>query len=285
MENFIKLGLQEITGIMGTLGRTTNIESLNKEYEVDGITYSCIKDGNNLVITSSDGRAMSIGINAYTIVDDKNPDIKYDHHEVNIDYYLSNGERINLFNDIGLYEGYDQYENVARHDLMKGLVLTYIDKYCRKVATFNLDTSRIDLPNHKTFEFTPEGIKYGNKTLSLDGKELILIGSEKASSKEEAERFDIEDERKMIDSFINGYDLHEYSKEVLRDAYTNLDRKDWYAKEITRFYNEDLKDVRKAINVRNKINRAFDNDVITNDALYPISFNFHKDAMGIAKKL
>ena len=286
MENFIKLGLQEITSIMGTLGRTTDIDSLRKEYVVDGITYTCNKDGNNLVIASSDGRVMSIGIRAYTHIDNKDPNrtIKYAHHEANIDYYLSNGEKINLYNDFGLPEGYEQYENIARHDLMRGIVNTYVDGNGRKLATFDLDANTITLTNHKKFEFTPEGIKYENKLLSLDGRELVLIGNEKASSREEAERFDLDEEKKMIDSFIEGYDLHAYSKEVLRDATVSLERKNSYAKEITRFYNEDLKDVRKAINIRTKINRAFDNDIVTHEALYPISIQFHKDALGTSKQ-
>ena len=287
MENFVKLGLQEICGIMGTLGRTTEVESLRKEYEVDGITYTCNKEGNTLVIASSDGRVMSIGINAYTEVDDKDPNriIKYCHHKANIDYYLSNGEKISLSNDLGLYEGYDQYENVERHHLMDGLEKKYIDKNGKEIATFDLEGKSVTLANHKKYEFLDNGIKFGDYLLSLDGKELLLIRDKKASTREEAERFDLEEERKMIDSVIEGYDLHEYSKEALRSASINLELKDSYAKEITRFYNEELKDVRKAINIRTKVLRAFDEDAITHEALYPISFQFHKDALGTAKQL
>ena len=91
MELFCDLGLRDVSSIVGTLGRTTDKKSYNAIYTLNGVDYRIDKVNNTLVIRSSDNKEMSINVNAYEEMgkDAYNRDIKYVHHEVTVDYYIT----------------------------------------------------------------------------------------------------------------------------------------------------------------------------------------------------
>ena len=287
MDNERKLSLVEICGIMGTLGRTTDNTYMSEEYEIDGVKYSCAKVNNTFMIDSSDDKRMGINVNYYSInsKDYQNRDVIITHHEASIQYFFQEGDSIILTNDMGLFGGYESFENVERHTLRDGLRKTYYDKDGNSVCTFDLGLNEIWLDGNKKVEFTKEGIKFGNKVLSLDAEKLLLMSGEKVPAKEVVDSFDIEKEKEKIINFANNSDVHVFTKDELESAANRLSRKERYAKEISSYYNEDIKLIRKAIAVRNRLQEAFDNELIPEEVMRKISNNFHKDAMGKSKQL
>ena len=170
MELFKDLGLKEICGIIGTLGKNTSIQNIQNVIEVDGKKFYYEKDGNLLTIYGPDRSSCSIYIN-YFIGEQKRDDRKaiFIKHHVDIKQKSKEGNIIRMKNDFSLNPGYESFENIERHDLMKGLDLQYNDE-----ADFNLGLSRIDLKrNNQRYEFTSIGIKYGKKELLIDGDDII----------------------------------------------------------------------------------------------------------------
>ena len=265
MEIFTKLGLKEVASIIGTMGKNTDKDVISEnDIFVDGKKYSYYKMGNELIICDDEGIKNKIKINYSKTQgkDYRNNDITYLNHEVSIDYILENGDFINIYNNIGLDEGYETFENVNRHDLINGVRTKYCDSKGKELASFTLELGKICLKdNNKVYEFTDTGILSGNRVISLDGERLISISGFDAPTKEEAESFNINKEKEIIRDFLKtNPNIHSFTKEILEDSIGKLDRKERYAKDIINYYNDDLKEIKKAINIREKLINYFEND-------------------------
>ena len=285
MELFCDLGLRDVSSIVGTLGRTTDKKSYNAIYTLNGVDYRIDKVNNTLVIRSSDNKEMSINVNAYEEMgkDAYNRDIKYVHHEVTVDYYLPNGDKIHLFNDIPLYEGYESFENVQRHDLMKGLRISYIPRDEEELETsYNMDLSKVCFKgSNKVYEFNNKGIVVNNRVVSSDGETLLYVSDEPVVDRAILDSFNLESEQKRIDKFLkDNPDLHPFTKEELDNASRRLTRKERYVNGINDFYKEEMPGIKKAIVAREKMKKASEECTINESELSQLANQFHLEMMG-----
>ncbi len=275
MELFIKLGLKEIASIIQTLGETHDVSDFSDVFEINGKQYHIMKEKDELIITTQDGRNMCIGINYNERKgkDFQNRDVTFTKHEAEIDYYLDDGSSINLKNQLPLSRGYEGFTSVQRHDLLSGLVCKYYNQNGEPVSSFTIGLNKLCLNgSKKVYEFTDEGILCGNKLVSLEGDKLLSISGSEVPELSLMESFDIEQEKEKISRFAESDEsLHPFTKEALQDATRLLDRKNRRVKEVCRFYDEELKELRTAIAIRHNINSLIDEDVIRPDELEEIN--------------
>lgn len=200
-------------------------------------------------------------------------------HSVAINYCLEDGSRLELTNNLSLDEGYGGFSDVQRHDLLDGLKTKYYDQEGKEAAFFSRELERVHLTgNNITYEFTDEGIICGNKKVTLDGEELLF------ESRKEVENFDVVKEKNRIEKFIqdNG-DMHKYTREALEKSLKHLDKKAAYTKEIASFYNDDIKNVRRAISIRNKVLSAVKNEIMNVTELADIGIALRNNINGKRK--
>lgn len=277
MELFVELGIKEIASIINRMGLITDT-NVNGEVEVNGNKYYYSKEGNTFVIGDETGKGLRIGINYSEQMgkDAYNRDVKYVKHDVSIDYLLSDEDYINLSNDIALDPGYESFENIQRHDILRGVRSAYCNKFGKEVATFGLDLDRICLKeNNNIYEFNKDGIKCGNKIISIDGNNLVSISGEEIPNIETVLSFGVTKEQDKVRDIIAKENLHPFTKEALEDTIRLLDRKNRFAKNIVNYYNTDIKEVRKAIEIRNKIQNSVKGNVIDKDVIEKIAEDFY----------
>lgn len=280
MELFIDLGLKEIASIIGRMGLTTNIDQMKVDnLELNGVNYEYSKNGNEITIKDSLGNVTKVRIN-YNEKEGKdayNRDIKIVNHEVAIDYVLKDGTMIKLENNIPLYSGYESFENVHRHDLLRGLRTKFCDNEGKEIASFNLELDEICLKsNNVKYIFDKDGIKYNNVVLSLDGNSLVSIGGNPIPSKDLIQSFNLEDEREKVNRIIReNKDLHPFTLEELEDTTRKLDRRDRFVKKVNEFYEKDIQDIRKVIEVRNHLLDSVENNLVDIDGLDLIARDYY----------
>ena len=287
MELFIDLGLKEIASIIGRMGLTTDINELHGEVELNGIKYNYEKHGNEFKVTDSLGHQTNIKINysEEETKDDYNRTIRYLRHDVSMDYLLKNGDYINLSNNIGLDSGYESFENVHRHDIISGVRTKYCDKDGKEVASFGLGLDRICLKDkNKLYEFNEDGIKCGNRIITLDGNTLVSISGSEIPNLDVINSFNLEKEQDKLRKIAEESDLHPFTKEILDDSIRKLDRKERFVKDIVDYYNTDIKDVRNAIEIRNIIINGIESSLISKEGMELVEEDFYKQTMNRVKR-
>ena len=287
MELFIDLGLKEIASIIGRMGLTTDINELHGEVELNGIKYNYEKHGNEFKVTDSLGHQTNIKINysEEETKDDYNRTIRYLRHDVSMDYLLKNGDYINLSNNIGLDSGYESFENVHRHDIISGVRTKYCDKDGKEVASFGLGLDRICLKDkNKLYEFNEDGIKCGNRIITLDGNTLVSISGSEIPNLDVINSFNLEKEQDKLRKIAEESDLHPFTKEILDDSIRKLDRKERFVKDIVDYYNTDIKDVRNAIEIRNRIINGIESSLISKEGMELVEEDFYKQTMNRVKR-
>ncbi len=287
MELFIDLGLKEIAGIIGRMGVTTDINELNGEVELNGVKYNYEKHGNEFKVTDSLGHQTNIKINynEEETKDDYNRTVKYIRHDISLDYLLNNGDYINLSNNIGLEPGYESFENVHRHDIMNGVRTKYCDKYGKEIASFGLGLDRICLKdNNKLYEFNKDGIKCGNRIITIDGNSLVSISGNEIPSLDIINTFDLEKEQNKLRKIVEESNLHPLTNEIMEESIRRLERKERFVKDIVDYYNTDIKEVRNAIDIRNKIINGIEDSLISKEGLELVEDDFYKQTMNRTKR-
>lgn len=287
METFIKLGLKEIASIIQTMGVSTDINSLDGKVDFVDNSIKYEKEGNKLVATSEDDRKTTIEISTSeeTTKDFLDKVITFLYHKIAINYYLHDGSRVELTNFLSINEDFGGFTNIQRHDLLNGLKVKYYDNEGKEKASFSPELDKLCLEDdNKIYEFYEDGITCGNKIISLEGDALVLLKGGEAPSLEDIESFDVDKEKRRIEVFIkNNPSLHRFTKEALDDTLRLLDRKNRYAKEVKEFYDEDIKGVRKAIALRNKVINGIENEIITDKEMEEISNSFRESISGKRK--
>jgi len=284
MELYMKLGLREISSIINTMAKykVDGIEFANGSFELNGIKYDYLLDDNNLILKSSDGRSMNIIIDADTkeFKDYLNRPIKVVSHEVNINYYLPNGDTINLNNSLGLEEGYRGFDGVQRHDLISGMRNSLVGKDGKVKSSFsiNLDTVYLD-DEHKKYSFGVDGISYDNKVVSLDGNELLAINANKLDDINEMKTFSGSREKFILSRIIHAdRDLHPITKRIIEEeTFKKIDRIEKEAEEIRSFDADEVKKLRKVISMRNDMMKNFNKNVFVEKELSELEKHFNKE--------
>ena len=284
MELYIKLGLKEIASLVNTMAKykENGIEYANGSFELNGIKYDYLFDDNNLMLKSSDGKSMNIIINADTkeFKDYLNRNIRVVSHEVDINYYLPNGEIINLNNSLGLNEGYRGFDGVQRHDLISGMRNSLIGKDGKVKSSFsiNLDTVYLD-DEHKKYSFGVDGISYDNKVVSLDGNKLLVINDNKLDEINELSSFNGTKEKFVLSRIIHAdRDLHPITKRIIEDeTFKKIDRIEKEAEAVRSFDEDEVKKIRKVISMRNDMMKNFDKNVFEEKELGELEKHFNKE--------
>lgn len=283
MELFNVLSLKEIADIICILGESH--ESIKHSYgnlhlENKDITF--LYENDELIIQSNTGEKTNVKI-SFSKQEGKDYNgrkITYLSHECFINYYLQDGSIISLYKELSLPEGYEGFENVQRHNLLNGLRIKYYDKEGNQ-STFSLTADKICIDENKIFEFTNEGIKYGNKIISLDGDKLVLSGGSTAPSLDVINSFDLEKEKDRITKFANiDSDIHPFTKEVLESAARELSRKKRNADSIKEFYDKEIKDVRRAIKIRSEFINDVTYGIMNSEELEKVANEFRREVKG-----
>lgn len=283
MELFIDLGLKEIASIINIMGKSENIDKLNGEvYSDDGTKYSYEKNGNEFRIFSDNGKETKIKINCERVPWENLYGKEYirSKHEVFISYKLDNGNSIDLYNDISLHNEYTGFEDVTRHDLMYALSCKYCS-YGDEEASFSLGLDRLCFKNNgktdDSYEFTENGIKNGNKIITVDGDKLVSLKGSDVPSLDVLKSFDLEKEKEKLEKILNdSNDLHPFTIEAVGDALRKLDCKKRYAEDIINYYDADMRKVKKAISLRNNIMDSVKSKVIDKDVLDLVCNDYYK---------
>lgn len=245
------------------------------------VNYS--KNGNSMTITTNDGRKMCIAIDASTKIgkDSRNNVVRYVTHDVFMDYSIRDGSSLVLSNSLALPEGYDGFEGVQRHDLKDGLRTKFVDKDGKEEATFNLDLTKVCLiKNNRVYEFTKDGILYGNKLISLDGDKLLAISGFDTPSLETAKSYNSEEEKAKVRKVIEEGNFHPFTVNALEGTIRELDKQKRYASGIIDFYENDLGDIRKVIAIRSKIMDSLEKGFIGEKELSLVDKDFSKKTRG-----
>ena len=288
MELFNILSLKEIADIISTLGEShRNIYHMCGTIRLDNKVIFYENKDNELSIQSSTGEKTKIRISfsSKETEDYNGRKITFLSHECFVDYYLRDGSVISLYNQLSLPNGYDGFESVQRHDLLKGLRVKYYDKDGIEGAVpltsdiyISVSANKICLDGNKIFEFTEEGIKYGNKLITLEGDKLVLSG---APSLESAESFDLEKEKERIRKFAEmDSDIHPFTRDALEIATRELSRKQRTADSVKAFYEKDIKDVRRAIKIRADFIRDIENGIFSSEELEQVARQFRQEVKG-----
>lgn len=281
MEEFVKLSLKEMASIISTLGVGHDVPRIdNTNLLINGKIYTYEKDGDKATITCEDGKKVEVSVKATTEERQAygNVVMTVAQHETNIDYFLEDGGKLRLTNHIPLEAGYEAFENVRRHDLMRGLGLKYIDKQGNPQVSSEIEVNKVCLEGSPTtYEFTEQGIKVGNKLVTLDGNKLISISGEPTPSVEEVYSFDKEVEKRKLEGIIeDNPDLHKFTKERIEEAIRKLDITERSCKRVEDFYTEDIKGVRGAIAFRNYLLYVIQNNLMQADDLSVLAADFYK---------
>ena len=290
MELFTKLGLKEICYIVNQLGLSTNMEFLHgSNIVVNGRTYNYEKRGNSVFITDSVGNCVKVAVK-YTeepTKDHYGRDVIYVKHEISADYALPNGELINIYNNISLDRGYEAFENVQRHDLMHGLRLSHINDNQECDATFSLGLDRVCLQeNNQIYEFNENGIVAGRRILSEDGSSLVSVSGVDAPAKELIYSFDMDEEQKKLDRIIEeNTDLHPFTKEVLEETKRLLVRRGRYIADYRNYYDFDINEARKAMNIRNRLIGEFNKEMMDPEGLEAVARDIYQRRLETQKLL
>ena len=258
---FEKIGLKEIASLISVMGESFGTGVYSGEVEVDGKKYTYDKEDDLMVIKCDDGRKMSIKLNSTTerVRDNLNREVVYCNHDVNVDYYKEDGSRINLYTKLALNEGYEGFEGVQRHDLLRGLEVNRINSCGKKEASFDLELNKVSFgEDYNKYVFTPTGIEHGNNFISLDGEELVLMYGSKIPSKELIDSFDAKKEKAKVELLANEMGLHDFTTSIVKKTLDQIDTKDNYISSIRKFYKEETKDVRKAIKLREEAQKDMD---------------------------
>ena len=291
MELFIDLGLKEIAGIINRMARTGNIDNVNGEvYSEDGTKYSYEKNGNEFRIFSDDGKETKVKINSERIPWNNifGDEVVRNKNKVYISYKLDDENSINLYNDISLHNDYIGFEDVARHDLMYGLSCKYSSSDKEK-ASFSLGLEMLCLKDGKsdeTYEFTNNGIRNGNKIITIDGDNLVSLKGNDVPSLDVLKSFDLDKEQEKLKKFLNdNKDLHPFTREAIEDASRKLGCKKRYAEDIINYYDEDMKKVKKAISLRNNIIDSVKSKIIDKDVLDLVNQDYYFKTSNHTRKL
>ena len=277
---FEKIGLKEIAAIVSVMGESYGTGPIIGEVEVDGKIYSYDKEDDITVVTCSDGRKMSIKINSTTERerDSFNREIVYCNHDVNVDYYKEDGSRINLYNKLSLNEGYEGFEGVQRHDLLAGLAVNRINACGKKEASLNIDLSKVTMgDDYNKYVFTEKGIEHGNNLISLDGEELKMIFGSKIPDKALIDSFDAEKEKAKVEKLAFEMGLHDFTSSIIKKTLDQIDTRNSYIQSIRKFYKEEIKDVRKAIKLREETSKDMDKYTIEAEPLEKIATNIRDE--------
>ena len=123
-----------------------------------------------------------------------------------------------------------------------------------------------------------------NKLFTVDGGQLISVHKDPAASLDDAKSFDLEKEKAKIENFLkSGVKLHAFTREMIKDAYRKLDRKERYAKDIIRYYSEEVGKVQDALHLRNEIGKSIDG-AISPAAIARVDMAFRKEIIARKQK-
>lgn len=294
MENFIKLGLQEACGIVKTLGISPDVMYLHGNVEVNGKLHIYEKKGDQLTITGEDGKSLTvkIGYSEEVKKDYQNRDYVAPKHEVTLDYKVEDGHHLTfhrVFTSDGIHEslprGYASFEDVNRDNLLSGTETTYVGVNGEKIATFTTELYDVcPIGETKSYLFSSAGIEHDNKLFTVDGGQLISVHKDPAASLDDAKSFDLEKEKEKIENFLkSGVKLHPFTREMIKDAYRKLDRKERYAKDIIRYYSEEVGKVQDALHLRNEIGKSIDG-AISPAAIARVDMAFRKEIIARKQK-
>ena len=280
-EMFIKLGLKEISDTFGIIGVANEIDRASGVVDLGNQMIDYGKHGNKLIIATSDGRRIdaNVVISKRKEKDNRNNDVERFYHEVSADYYLKKGDKIRIYNEFVLDGGYESFENIQRHDLMKGLRTSYIDKDGKEVATFNIGLDKVCLKdNNLIYEFTNDGIKYKNKLVSLDGNGLLTVNGNPVPSKEDLESFDYNKEYDKLFELINNNEgLHKFTAEALLEAPRKLSARNREIKNYKDYYSNEIDNVREAISLRNRMIEGMEKEIIKPEELELVNRDARKE--------
>ena len=286
MEKFVRLGLQEACNVVKTLGISSDVMYLHGNVEVKGKLYIYEKKGDQLTITDENGVSLTIKI-GYS------EEIKKDYlgrdyvcptHDVFLDYKVEDGHHL-TFHKVFSYEdgheslkrGYESFEDVNRHHLLRGTETSYVGADGKKEATFTVELGEVcPAGEEKAYLFSSAGIEHDNKLFTVDGGQLVSIHKDPAAGLDDAKSFDLDKEREKIENFLkSGVKLHPFTREIIKDAYRKLDRKDRYAKDIIRYYNEEIGGVQAVLHMRDSIGKSIEG-AIAPEAIEKVANEFRK---------
>ena len=290
MELFVKLGLKEVAGIVSTMAecKENGVEFSKGSFSNRGTKYEYLLDDNNLIIRSSDGRSMNIIINAEEkeFVDYRNRKTRVLNHEVNLFYYMPDGKIINLNKEVGLQEGYKGFYGIPRDEIYHGAKVFLLNKDGEIDARYSvsLDTVYLD-DKHKKYEFGKDGISYGNKTVSLDGDELLVMNNRKVENVNELMSYDGSKEKFVLARLMHSdRDVHPITKKIIEeDTFKKIDAKHAEIEEIKEFYDKGIYEVRNAIGLRNSMMNYVEKYTFGEDELGLLEAKFRKDYLGNQK--
>jgi len=251
------LCLNEVVDMVHLLGEYTDVELEHADFDKNGIHYSIDKVDNAFLVRSSEDKTFAIMVEATKEVVEKSERTEiYLNHLVDVNYFLTAGTALKLNSYISLPEGYKSFTNIYRHNLFEHgkYELSYYGNTDEKEATISTTFDDVKLKDRfTTYHFHNDYIETDNKKISTDGNELIEYLGNSIPSMEDVNSFDAEALRKMA-RIVGMNELFKPISDSVVDAINrNIESQKVYFDDIKDFYNNEKKDVKKAIELRKSV--------------------------------
>ena len=270
MDVYDKLGLNAVVDMVRLLGENTDVQHASKSFTYNGVKYDVIKLGNFLNISSEQGKALSVLIDATSTKtkDSQGRTITYLTHDVDANYLLPGDDWLNFHSKLALDEGFEPFKNVSRHDLLKTFEFSYMSNDDRKLGSLPLTFDYVRLTDeYKTVNFCGELIKVDNMNITSDGNKVLSYFGQKLPSMETIKSFNPDLDKIRIKSFVKNGTFSDITKEAINEIDRIFDNKKLFYKDIQDYYKDGIKDVKKAINIRNKTINGM-NNMFSKEELY-----------------
>jgi hypothetical protein len=249
------LTLNEVVRMIHLLGEYEDVCHVKLDYNYNGNEYIAYKVDNSFILESSNGKKFIINVNADKEVVEKSDRTEiYLSHTVDVGYMLKPNSSLRLTSQIGLDEGIKSFTNVYRHNLFDDYTLAYYDEndeLSGKVSTTFDDVQLKD--SYNKYHFNEDSIETTNKVISRDGNELVKYFDKPVPSMDVVNSFDADMLRKKAELVgIEGL-FSPIDDSTVKAIKNNIEVQKVYFDGIKDFYNNEVKEIKRAIEVRDKV--------------------------------
>lgn len=215
-----------------TFGSPTNVSFVH-----NGKGYNITKSNKEIKMSCNDGRELSIVIkelsnSTISGVEEKSINIAVEYKLLDSFLQLYKGMHNTILTDLEDFDAYEMSTNLCFLSCSNGNMLQLYKDFTR---------DGID-----NFTFTKNGIQYKDYLISYDCEKVISARGRILPSKEEIEKFSLENEQKSYLELLNSSNLDSRTKEVLINLF-NLDEIVKEYKEVLDLYNNRLTSLKTAL--------------------------------------
>ena len=223
MENDL-VATKEIAKLFNIIGFTNKVDGFYlKDIEMLGVKYTIVKQGDTIVIDSSDGRHLRVSSKfIYTPVDGYYSSYSVDTTDIEFEFGLVNNTSVLFKGSILERTDYEVLQELTPEQLKETTKPTLITPHRRTKFGWN------GIPENAKID--DNGITIGAFTVDRSGTEIKEINGESIPSYKSIQSFNLQQEQAKILKFMNDpkVNLNDITKKVLENTLVYLEQKSKY---------------------------------------------------------